>query len=519
VYEVRGICLQITLIISNFAKVFQTIKTNTCTVYEVRGMPRDKVTKQISELQNNFSSDQIKSSTIFQTLKSLKLSANFAEFNHLKVQGYAFHLVLSLLIWMILHSKKTVNSSLPEFSDNGIHLGNDVYYRFKNSEKICWRRILWYIVQKFMLQTRKNSEKNDATSVKSKPRCLIFDDTLLEKTGRKIEKIGKVFDHVNNRMVLGFKLLVGLYFDGKSAIPVDFSLVREKGQKDEKPFGMSKKHLRDQFSKKRAKASEGILRVKELDISKIELSIQIFLRAILYGISIDYVLCDSWFTCSSLLTAVRGKGSHLIGMYKIVKTKFEYRGKKLSYKQILLLAGKEKRCKSTKLYYKTARVIYDGMPVMLFFSKVGTGGDWKVILTTDTKLSFLQTIEIYQIRWSVEVFFKETKQLLNLGGCQSSTFDAQIADTTITMIAYILLAFRFRYDNYETMGGLFRAISAETLKKTIDIRLWELFIDLVKTICQLMEKDFEDLMDLILRKPEMAQFVETMLETHYKQAS
>jgi predicted nucleic acid-binding Zn finger protein len=300
-------------------------------------MPRDKVTNKISEPQNKFSSDRLKSSTIFQMLKSLKLSANFAEFNNLKAQGCAFNLVLSLLIWMTIQSTKTVNSSLSELSDNGVDLGNDVYYRVKNSEKICWRRILWYIVHKFLLQTQKNSEKSDETSVKSKPRCLIFDDTLLEKTGRKIEKIGKVFDHVSNRMVLGFKLLVGLYFDGKSAIPVDFSLIREKGQKAEKPFGMSKKHLRGQLSKKRAKDSEGILRVNELDISKIELAIQFFLRAVLYGLTVDYVLCDSWFTCSSLLTAVRGKGTHLIGMYKIVTTKFEYRGRKLSL--IAVLSG------------------------------------------------------------------------------------------------------------------------------------------------------------------------------------
>jgi len=129
------------------------------------------------------------------------------------------------------------------------------------------------------------------------------------------------------------------------------------------------------------------------------------------------------------------------------------------------------------LYYKTARVVYNGMPVTLFFSRIGTKGDWKVILTTDTKLSFIQLIEIYLIRWSIEVFFKEAKQLLNLGGCQSSTFDAQIADTTITMIAYILLTLRFRYDNYESMGALFRGMNAEILQKTIDVRLWELFVE------------------------------------------
>jgi tricorn protease-like protein len=154
------------------------------------------------------------------------------------------------------------------------------------------------------------------------------------------------------------------------------------------------------------------MRVNELDVSKIDLSIQLFLRTVLHGIQVDYVLCDSWFTCLNLLRAVRQKGSHLIGMYKIVQTKFDYRGKKVSYKEILHLSGKEKRCKKMNLYYKTARVIYDGMPVTLFFSKVGTNGDWKVILTTDTTLSFLQTIEIYQIRWSIEVFFKDAIALL-----------------------------------------------------------------------------------------------------------
>jgi hypothetical protein len=482
-------------------------------------MLQDKITKQISELQTNFSSNQMKSSTIFQTLTSLKLSANFAEFNFLKTQGYAFNLVLSLLIWMTLQSKRTVNSSLSELLENNIDLEKNVYYRLKNSEKVCWRRILWYIVGKFLQQTEKDKSNRSEKEATTKPRCLIFDDTLLEKTGKKIEKIGKVWDHVTHRMVLGFRLLVGLYFDGTSAIPVDFSLVREKGQKADKPFGMLKKYLRRQFSKKRLKDTEGIKRIEELDISKIELSIQLFLRTVFRGIPVDYVLCDSWFTCSALITAVRQEGSHLIGMYKFVTTKFEYSGRQLSYKEILHLAGKEKRCKKMNLYYKTARVMYGEIPVTLFFSKVGTNGDWKVILTTDTKLSFMQAVEIYQIRWSIEIFFKETKQLLNLGGCQSSNFDAQIADTTITMIAYILMAFRFRYDNYETMGELFRAMNAETLQKTIDIRLWELFIDLVNIVCELIEKDFEDVIELILRKPKMAKLAENIIKTHYMQAS
>jgi hypothetical protein len=55
------------------------------------------------------------------------------------------------------------------------------------------------------------------------------------------------------------------------------------------------------------------------------------------------------------------------------------------------------------------------------------------------------------------------------GGVSSN--DAQIADTTVSMIAYILLSFRYRYDNYESMGALFRSMNADRLRQTLDIRL------------------------------------------------
>jgi len=113
----------------------------------------------------------------------------------------------------------------------------------------------------------------------------------------------------------------------------------------------------------------------------------------------------------------------------------------------------------TKYYYKRADVMYGETPLTLFFSRQGTAGKWKVFLTTDTSLSFKRLVELYQIRWIIEVYNKEAKGLLNLGGCQSSNFDAQVADTTISMITYILLSFRFRYENYESKGALYRSMN------------------------------------------------------------
>ena len=59
-------------------------------------------------------------------------------------------------------------------------------------------------------------------------RALIIDDTTAAKTGKHIEGAGYVHDHVSGRFVLGFKILVGGYWDEVSFIPIDFSIHREK---------------------------------------------------------------------------------------------------------------------------------------------------------------------------------------------------------------------------------------------------------------------------------------------------
>jgi len=82
------------------------------------------------------------------------------------------------------------------------------------------------------------------------PRCLIFDDSFLFKTGRYIEKISRMFDHVSRRFILGYKLLAMGYWDSTSFISLDFSLHRERGKNANKPFDLKKKEYRKQYRKK-----------------------------------------------------------------------------------------------------------------------------------------------------------------------------------------------------------------------------------------------------------------------------
>ena len=309
-----------------------------------------------------------------------------------------------------------------------------------------------------------------------------------------------------------------LYWDGKSLIPVDFSIHREKGKKESKPYGMSKKELRRQYNKKRIKESESLQRIKELDTSKIEMMLRMFYNAVYRCLRIDYVLVDNWFTCEALINAVINQDTHLIGMYKIASTKFLYRGQMLTYSEINRRISKHARCRSLRYQYKRADVTYGDTKLTLYFSRQGKKGKWKVFLTTDTNLSFIKLIELYQIRWTVEVFNREAKGLLNLGGCQSSNFDARIADTTISMIAYLLLSFRFRYEHYESKGALFRSMNAENLRMTIDRRLWGLFVETIQVVAEILDMDADELLERVLTHPAAEHLLNRFCENGLKEA-
>jgi len=275
------------------------------------------------------------------------------------------------------------------------------------------------------------------------------------------------------------------YWDGTSFIPLDFSLHREEAQNKEKPYGLRKKNLKKQYKKKRSSATHAYDRAKEADYSKITSMLKLLKRAIAHGFKFDYVLVDSWFTCEALVDAVlaiKNQVTHLNG-----KALFTFRCKQQTYSQIRNYLGTPTRCRKLKLYYHQTKVKLKNKELQLFFLKQGKNGKWKVILTTDTSISFISLIEIYQIRWSIEVFFKESKQLLALGKCQSNDFDAQIADLTITMIQYMLLSIRYRYDTYESKGALFDQVKGQIIQQRLNERLWGPFVELVQLLANLFD--------------------------------
>ncbi len=451
-------------------------------------MLQSKDINKICELKNGFTHSWLEPEFILSSLKSFSFSSLCNCIASVKVRGYSFQVIFTILVSLPFIGSASVNSMVNGFVKHQVEAGKDTFYRLKNNPGICWRLILWLFAAKF----KKLAEAGEGST--QHIRCMIFDDTTIAKTGKFIEKVSWVWDHVSNRCVLGYKLLLMGYWDGVSFIPLDFSFHREHGKNKEKPFGMKKKEMKKQYKKKRNAGPFTYERATEADMSKIDVAIKMFKRAVCQGFRVDYVLMDSWFTCDAFINAVlsvKKQTVHLIGMYKIAKTKFMYSGQMYTHSQIRNLLGKAKRCRKLGFYYKEAVVAYKGKELKLFFSKQGKNGKWKVFVCTNTGLTFIKMIEIYQTRWAIEVFFKEAKQLLALGKCQSNNFDAQIADATITMIQHILLTCKFRYENYESKTGMFTQIKEEAVLQRLNQRLWGLFLEIVKVITEIFEETDE----------------------------
>lgn len=276
-------------------------------------------------------------------------------------------------------------------------------------------------------------------------------------------------------------------------------------------FGLSKKERDEQFKKAVSIDSHGYTRRKEADLSRTEMVEKMLLRAVKNGFVPQYVLSDSWFFSSSLLKCVKTvkKGSiNLISMVKINNQIFNLPGKTggMNAKNILKHnLGKQIRCKSKHASYIKVRCDYGGIALNLFYVRMGKSDNWHLLATTDLSLNFIAVLEIYQIRWGIEVFFRDSKQYLELGGCMSSNFDAQIASVSLAMVRYMMLSYCKRVNYQSSLGDLFKSLQKERLCHNILVQLLDILWKLVALFCRSRGFDILTVQNDMMRDPQLQQ--------------
>ena len=283
------------------------------------------------------------------------------------------------------------------------------------------------------------------------PSAYIIDDTPIAKSGYHIERVSKIYDHSTNSYKTGYKCLTCAFFDGRSTIPVAFEFLRESKKKN---LGLTDEQLKTQYQKERDADSPCSQRLQETDNDKITIACNNVKKMYEQDIVGEYAIVDSWFMSERLLVEIRSIDDgaiHVVACAKRGNAQYAVQDKKYNIHALSALYGSKKQyCRKYKCSYIKIKAKVGDIPVLIFIVCSGRNKTIDIIVTTDTSLDFVKCLEIYQIRWNIEVLFKECKQYLGLGKCQCRDFASQIADTSLCYLTYMTLTLDKRVSDYET---------------------------------------------------------------------
>jgi len=295
---------------------------------------------------------------------------------------------------------------------------------------------------------------------------LILDDSKKAKRGQHIDAVGWIHDPLSGRSVRGHQYVKAtLRFRGHTI-----------------PFGIrlyvKKEHCADLNLPFRKTTTLAADLIEAFDPPP--------------GVRVR-VLFDSYYLCPVVVNACRQKGFRFVSTLKSNRNLFRG-GRKLKagrYGRNLFRRRKKRtltrsKASGTAVYrYVDAgwlHVSHLGLLHVVFSRK---NHDRKVlgIVTDDPDLSAAGMITTYEDRWSIEVFFKDAKQLLGLGQYQNRSYRAAVTHLHLVSFAYALLT-HLAIDRAGAQGQRKRAVRPSTGDLQNELRriVWE---DLAKYLRQL----------------------------------
>ncbi len=325
----------------------------------------------------------------------------------------------------------------------------DVLYNVLGREDINW-------CKQAMMTSRSVLKQNDL-GPESK-RAFVADDSIKVRRGRKVEGASKHWDHTEQRTIFGQQVVEFGLAGEMGFLPLDRQIYMSSEAAVEKP---EDKGFRDE----RSAAARDMARARDED--KQSMFRRMLKRCLRVGFKAKYVIADAWFGSKENVEAAIEAGVEAVFQMKRGKLKYQVseKGGKVSYNAKQLYEKHRRKLKraNRKARYKTFRLRAwlnlekkankpeRWQEVVLVFSAPAdsTGENWVVFLTTDLEATAEKVLEIYALRWSIEVYFKEVKQNFGFLAEQSGRYQFSYASVHLAAIRYALI--------FETMlrsGGL-----------------------------------------------------------------
>jgi hypothetical protein len=227
-------------------------------------------------------------------------------------------------------------------------------------------------------------------------------------------------------------------------------------------------------------------------------------RALRAGFSAAYVLADAWFGCKENIACCLE--NQLTGIFQMKRglLTYRYRGQAYSVYQLYGLVQRRMRPANRRARFKTASLIVSlsletasrpptrWVEVRLVFSapvRAQSTNTWVVFLCTNAQLSEAKILEVYSLRWSIEVYFKEIKQNLGFLKEQSGRYQLAYASVHLSALRYLLLFEAMLRGGQLSYGEIRDRESGRLQTLTYAALLWQLFRALIEGALEGLVRD------------------------------
>ncbi len=394
------------------------------------------------------------------------------------------NVLCALLVWPLL-KVKSLHCFCAELCQ--ILAGQvSVLYDFLGREDIHWRGLAGELARRVYHANELGPRSQ---------RAFVVDDTSQARAGRKVEGTSCYFDHTEGRHRKGHQVLqLGLAAE-KGFLPLEAQIVTgQKGAIDkpkDKPF-------RDQ----RSSAARDMRRAREE--SKHQLFRGMLQRALRAGFSACYVLADAWFGCKENIDGCLKHQLTAVFQMKRGLLAYRYHGRSYTIYQLYGRVQRRMRPAHRRARFKTASLIVSlnletnlrqparWVKVRLVFSapvRAASADTWVVFLCTNIELSEAKILEVYSLRWSIEVYFKEIKQNLGFLKEQSGRYQLAYASVHLAALRYLLLFESMLRAGQLTYGEIRDRESGRLQSLTYAALLWQLFRALIEGALEGLVRD------------------------------
>jgi SRSO17 transposase len=355
-----------------------------------------------------------------------------------------------------------------------------------NREDWNWRRLHREVARQAVREMKASSPSS----------AFVFDDSIRIRHGKKMPGVSSHFDHTSGRHVMGQQVLTLGLSCAEGFVPVDselfISAVKAQGLHPAFRDGRSVVAQRHRVAEQQTKP---------------QMAGDMLRRAQRAGFKADYLIADAWFGTKPMIHLA--DESLLTPILRMKKNTMKYRLTQFRQGQTVsreadvkalyrsYIRGQWENVQGQPYQAKAVDVELDlrasadeterWVKVRLLFVR-GTAStekpqaskhDWAVFLTTAIRLAPQRILELYALRWAIEVYFKEAKQHLGFLKEQSNHYAAYIASIHLAALRFCLLMMAKSLYQASGIPEIRNQLSTNATSIDNAVRLWQVFRALI----------------------------------------